>query len=150
MAKYIDADLLRKEIEKNKNMIDGLFTEGDDSVYDGENDAYNRMLCIIDSIQQEPDKNLEEAAEKYRRTSCNAAMKPNIDGPMPEYGGNVKTAFIDGANWQKEKDIRDMIMSDNRQFQKVYELGKKDMMEKMIQDKINGIIEYINGKEEKK
>ncbi len=50
---YIDADLLRKEIEKNKNMIDGLFTEGDDSVYDAENDTYNRVLRIIDSLQQE-------------------------------------------------------------------------------------------------
>ena len=53
MSKYINADLLRKEIEKNKNMIDGLFTEGDDSVYDGEDDAYNRVLRIIDSLQQE-------------------------------------------------------------------------------------------------
>lgn len=51
--KYIYADLLRKEIEKNKSVIDGLFTEGDDSVYDGENDAYNRVLRIIDSLQQE-------------------------------------------------------------------------------------------------
>lgn len=98
--------------------------------------------------QETPEISLEEAAEKYRRTSCNAAIKPNIDGPMPEYGGSIKAAFIAGANWQKEKDIRDMVMSDNRQFQKVYELGKKDMMEKMMKEKINGIIEYINGKEE--
>ncbi len=61
--KYIDADLLRKEIEKNKNMIDVLFTEGDDSVYDGENDAYNRVLRIIDSLQQEQ----ESVAEKFAR-----------------------------------------------------------------------------------
>lgn len=47
--------------------------------------------------QETPEISLEEAAEKYRRTSCNAAMKPNIDGPMPEYDGNVKAAFIAGA-----------------------------------------------------
>lgn len=58
--KYIDAELLRKEIEKNKNMINGLFTEGDDSVYDGEDDAYNRVLRIIDSLQQEPIEKDEE------------------------------------------------------------------------------------------
>ena len=59
--KYIDAELLRKEIEKNKNIIDMLFTEGDDSVYDGENDAYNRVFRIIDSLQQEQLKvDLEE------------------------------------------------------------------------------------------
>lgn len=60
MSKYIDAELLRKEIEKNKNMINGLFTEGDDSVYDGEDDAYNRVLRIIDSLQQEPIEKDEE------------------------------------------------------------------------------------------
>ena len=64
--KYIDADLLRKEIEKNKNMIDGLFTEGDDSTYDGEDDAYNRVLRIIDSLQQEQSKvDLNEEIERF-------------------------------------------------------------------------------------
>ena len=63
MTKYIDADLLRKEIEKNKNMIDGLFIEGDDSVYDGEDDAYNRVLRIIDSLEQEQ----ESVAERFAR-----------------------------------------------------------------------------------
>ena len=64
--KYIDANSLRKEIEKNKNMIDGLFTEGDDSVYDGENDAYNRVLRIIDSLQQEqPEVDLERDAVQF-------------------------------------------------------------------------------------
>ena len=29
---------------------------------------------------------------------------PNIDGPMPEYGGSIKEAFISGAKWQKEQD----------------------------------------------
>ena len=32
------------------------------------------------------------------------------------------------ADWQKEKDTRDMYMSDNRHFQKVYELGKEDAL----------------------
>lgn len=66
MTKYIDPELLRKEIEKNKNMIDWLFTEGDDSVYDGENDAYNRVLRIIDSLQQErPEVELEEEMDRF-------------------------------------------------------------------------------------
>ncbi len=64
--KYIDADLLRKEIEKNKNMIDALFTEGDDSVYDGENDAYNRVLRIIDSLQQKQESFAERFAKIVR------------------------------------------------------------------------------------
>lgn len=69
--KYIDSEPLRKEIEKNKNMISGLFTEGDDSVYDGENDAYNRVLHIIDSLQQEqPEITLEKEIDKEWRNCC--------------------------------------------------------------------------------
>jgi len=66
MEYIIDTELLRKEIEKNKNMIDWLFTEGDDSVYDGENDAYNRVLRIIDSLQQEQQEvELEEEINRF-------------------------------------------------------------------------------------
>lgn len=101
--KYIDADLLSERIKKNQYVIDPMFIKGDDSYYEGEYDGYNRILDIIESLQQEPDKNLEEAAEKYRRASCNAAMKPNIDGPILEYGGNVKAAFIAGAQWMENQ-----------------------------------------------
>lgn len=105
MAKYIDANLLRQEIERRKkeNMYDELpMTIG--RYYEDRD-----ILAFIDSLQQEPDKNLEEAAEKYRRASCNAAMKPNIDGPIPEYGGNIKTAFIAGAQWMKEQMMNDAV-----------------------------------------
>ena len=36
------------------------------------------------------------------------------------------------ANWQKEQDTREMIMSDGSYFQKCYDLGKKDMKEQMM------------------
>ena len=76
MEYIIDAELLRKEIEKNKNMIDGLFTEGDDSVYDGEDDAYNRVLRIIDSLRQEQQEvDLEEEVRIY----CSSSFRFNYD-----------------------------------------------------------------------
>ena len=50
-------------------------------------------------------KEIEEAAEEYRRESCNSALKPSIDGPMPEYGGNVKAAFIAGAEWMAGQGV---------------------------------------------
>ena len=91
--KYIDANSLRKEIEKNKNMIDGLFAEGDDSVYDGENDAYNRVLRIIDSLQQEqpflPD-NLDEEAHNW-------AMKDSV------VYISRKKSFKAGAEWMAKQ-----------------------------------------------
>lgn len=51
--KHIDADLLRKEIEKKRKNIEGLFMEGDDSFYDGQDDAYNNVLTLIDSLPHE-------------------------------------------------------------------------------------------------
>ena len=99
MAKYIDAERLKEEIKRQADSYQDTYT---DSMRDS-------LLSFIDSLQQEPDKNLEEAAEKYRRASCNAAMKPNIDGPMPEYGGNIKTAFIAGAEWMKEQMMNDAV-----------------------------------------
>lgn len=99
MSKYIDAELLRKEIEKNKNMINGLFTEGDDSVYDGEDDAYNRVLRIIDSLQQEqlslPD-NLDEAELKYVES---------LDNPPAnqEEERTIYQTFKAGAEWMAKQ-----------------------------------------------
>lgn len=49
---------------------------------------------------------LEEAAEEYRRESYRKSVLPNIDGPMPEYGGSIKDAFIAGAEWQKDKILK--------------------------------------------
>jgi len=61
--KYIDVELLRERIEKIQYAIEPMFIKGDDSVYDGENDAYNRVLRIIDSLEQEQ----ESVAERFAR-----------------------------------------------------------------------------------
>lgn len=53
---------------------------------------------------------------------------------------NLRMAYMLGLNagteWQAEKDTRDMYMSDTRNLQKVYELGKKDMKEQMLKDAV--------------
>lgn len=55
------------------------------------------------------DKSLEEAAEEYRRESFKKSVMPQIDGPVSEYGGNIKNAFIDGAEWQKAKMMEEAV-----------------------------------------
>ena len=112
--KYIDAEKLKDEIKKRISLFQKeKKTEGASQIdiisLGARAAALEEILTFIDSLQQEPDKSLEEAAEKYRRVSCNAAMKPNIDGPIPEYGGNVKTAFIAGAEWQTKQLMKDAI-----------------------------------------
>lgn len=64
--KYIDAGLLRKAIEEERKSIEGLFIEGDNNFYDGQDDAYNHTLALIDSLQQkQPELPQIERAEYY-------------------------------------------------------------------------------------
>ena len=52
--KYIDADLLQKEIERRKKVINAIVF----------NDEYNDLLAWIDSLQQEQScEDLKKAAE---------------------------------------------------------------------------------------
>ena len=94
--------------------------------------------CVADHwwemMDEEPDKSLEEAAAKHIRKVVDAAGHPGWDWTTQD----ITEAFIAGAKLQKEQDTRDMFMSDNRHFDKVYELGKKDMKEQMMKDAVEG------------
>lgn len=83
---------------------------------------------------------LEEAAEKYRRESCNKAILPNIDGPMPEYGGSIKDAFIAGAEWQKQQDLAEKVQSkiplSLAYANRCFENGKQAMKEQMLKEAV--------------
>lgn len=82
--KYIDADLLRKEIEKERKSIEGLFIEGDNNFYDGQDDAYNHTLALIDSLQQEQQEvDLEKEINKW------------LDGPTTD----LRTMARHFAEW---------------------------------------------------
>lgn len=52
---------------------------------------------------------LEEAAEEYRKESHRKSVLPNIDGPMPEYGGSIKDAFIAGAEREREQMLKEAL-----------------------------------------
>ena len=44
---------IRQEIERQRSFIEGLFIEGDNNFYDGQDDAYNHLLTFIDSLPEE-------------------------------------------------------------------------------------------------
>ena len=98
-----------------------------------------RISKAIDIIQQPEQQSLpqelEEAAEKYRRESYGKSILPNIDGPMPEYVGSVKDAFIAGAEWQKEQDEKEL----SEKIASAYQLGladkEKQMMDEWLKDR---------------
>lgn len=76
---------------------------------------------------------LEEAANNYL---------DGVYGKIPHSDFHI-AIFIAGAKWQAEQDTRDMYMSDNRHFNKVYELGKKDMREQMMKNAVEAeVFEY--------
>lgn len=51
--RYIDADLLNKEMEKRMHICDGVFERGSDTYYQGKAVAYQETLSFINSLQQE-------------------------------------------------------------------------------------------------
>ena len=55
----------------------------------------------------EVSKELLEAAEKYRRDTCNEACKQGFldSNPSP----SIKTAFISGASWMREQMMKNAV-----------------------------------------
>lgn len=90
------------------------------------------MESFLNTLSEEPSESPEEAAEEYFYRNWS-------DGSL-DIKPQVKEDFIAGAEWQAEKDARDMYMSDNRHYEKVYQLGKKDMKKQMMQDAVDAII----------
>lgn len=80
------------------------------------------LLTFLDTLSEESDKSLEEAAENYRRKSYNTAMIPPLDGPTDEYGGNIKNAFKAGAEWMEKEINKELIKA----AEKVHEIRDVD------------------------
>lgn len=177
--KYIDANKLKTGITKERKNIEGMFVEGDNTFWDGQDDAYCYTLALIDSLQQEqqenksnllksleeyfektpkeqldadweklkvwneigpdaetyckalreqqeePDKNLEEAAYKYSFDS-----RPSIYGQV-----DVIDAFKAGAEWQARQLLQGSPMpEDTVLFQKGVAEGRRLEREDMLKD----------------
>lgn len=88
-------------------------------------DFRDKLLAFIDSLPDEPDKDLEEAAEEYIKK-----------GYLP-VAFVVRPAFIAGAKWQAEQDDRDV----------VFWKGMKYAIDGMKEDAVDGIYtKSIDGK----
>lgn len=98
--KYIDAELLRKEIERlkeeyNEQVSARLISESLVSM--GKVEALNKILAFIDSLQQEQQEmDLDEAADDYVRwDTCDTDDGPSV--------GMATDAFKAGAEWMKDQ-----------------------------------------------
>ena len=101
--KYIDADLLRKEIERElsaHDKVDHLEAFEVGKAWNrGHRCALENLLSFIASLQQEqlslPD-HLDEAADAYySKNYCDVDDGPSV--------GMARDAFIAGAQWMKDQ-----------------------------------------------
>lgn len=98
--KYIDADLLRKEIEFEKTVYDNpnrvVHGVADAFRQDGRAVMCDDILNLIDSLQQEqqeePDKSLDEEIRRYYREECSSDDEPTTEETARHF-----------AEWQKEQ-----------------------------------------------
>ncbi len=111
MTKYIDMEILRKEIERlkeryNEQVSAGLISESLVSM--GKVEALNKVLAFIDSLQQEqPNVDLKKAvseqiciaADKHIKRVVDAAGHPGWDWSTQD----IADAFKAGAEWMKEQ-----------------------------------------------
>ena len=131
--------LIKKEIEKRLSLLWDLIPEGekvlkDDFTKDDANNlgkytALESLLQFIDSLPEEPSKDLEEAAEECVDEEDYSII--DNDG-YPLYTSEyLEYMFKKGAEWQKQKDLEDSLKSDMTMPNKFYEKGKDDAMNEM-------------------
>lgn len=139
MAKYIDAELLREEIERLKTENNNIKCIVNESYCVGYDDAFGDLLSIIDSLQQEqadePDKSLEEEIKNYFQgywPGTETAEQCNTDLHFTPLA--ILRLARHFAEWQKEQD--DNLL--NIAYMDGLQRGKEAEREQMMKDAVEG------------
>lgn len=113
MTKYIDADRLRKELDKRlKNVRD--YMNGKGMKYkgpkyhkaQGKESAYDALLSIVDSLQQEQQEvNLEKEIDVCWQNWLSPSNQKEVEGVLPktEFAMYVRHFYELGLNARKEE-----------------------------------------------
>lgn len=139
--KYIDADLLRKEIDDIEEEARKVRVSGTDKEAigaDGKVRLCLKLKAIIDSLQQEQqeseDKSLDEAAEKYAEKH---GFRVPYDGSNNFYDEtDVKASlegFKAGARWQKEQDQETIELAEDHAYLAGAEWQKSQMLKEAVE-----------------
>ena len=116
--KYIDADKLKSEIQ---SLIDLGYDKLQGNLY--------HVLSLIDSLQQkEPDKDLEEAAEKYSDKYCS------------DWALIFRKGVEEGRRLEREDIEKEWLEDRGGCFLDGVNEGKKAMKEQMMKDAVEGMI----------
>lgn len=111
--KYIDADKLKAEIDKRYAEYREKMKTDDFTYYEGMADALDLFEQFLDTLEEEPDKDLEEAAEEYRQgevdTGCDYI--DDTDGDSLYHSACLADAFKAGAKWQEKRWENNRLMA---------------------------------------
>ena len=124
MEQYIPKDALVAEIERRrdicKKVVWDLRTKENKDYYQGKAEAYNEVLAILDTMQEEPvSEELDAASIAYAEAFMKDVNRLEIQQAKwherhpeePVIQGGIKACFIfmrnafkSGAEWQKKQD----------------------------------------------
>lgn len=96
---------IRQEIERLKKENENIKCDSNKAYCQGYDDAFVDLLPFFDTLSEEPDKSLEDAAENY--------IAPIENDEGLDYinfnGRDIKDAFIAGAEWQKSQMLSEAV-----------------------------------------
>ena len=107
-----DKEKIKEEIEKLKNKQLSIFSKGESVEICGTAltciGTYNQLLSFINSLPEEHNEDLEEAADQYALRDSQA-----YKGVHCTYVDD-KIAFKAGAEWQKQQMVKDAVEGEVR------------------------------------
>lgn len=110
MNKYIDTDKLKAEIERYEASAQSAYNPHDEDAdfFYGKVIACEDLLCILDTLLEQPVEGLEEAAGEYAVDNAQYYYEDDGDA-ICSTADILKPAFIAGAEWQKAKMMKEAV-----------------------------------------
>lgn len=109
---------------------DGYVQKKDEPRYD----ALAEVLDFLDTLSEEPDKSLEEAAEEYEKE--HTYQRYDGGGLTPEYNATLAEAFVAGAEWQEKRNEETIKTAEDHAFLAGADWQKEQMMKEAVEVKV--------------
>ena len=130
-----DKELIKQEIERRINEYKNWIGYQNDSNYL----ELKELLQFIDSLPEEHNEDLEEAAEAFYDNS-NIPKSSWWDEGVLHKMSESKETFIAGAEWQKKKDKQLVGATQKISHQHGYDEGRADMKDEMMKDAVDAFV----------
>ena len=140
MSKYIDANLLRKEIERQKGICTAQIkaNPGQTFPFVMEMTGYDKLLSFLDTLSEEPDKSLEEAAEIIAKNILGRDYLAELDEDCAiDALEDAKNLVKAGAEWQaSQMPMPEDTVLFNKGVAEGRRLEKADMLAKAVEGRV--------------